>query len=147
MQKTKSEDRLNKINAQVQPIGRTYGGGSGSWQNGMSATGVEPQVGVDPAAGARRTGRQVERQVNMKATVAGGICGGVVGIAVRGLAQEGSPWGPGSGFGDVIGIPALTGFAMAPVLAIAGLLLSQRRPALVNFTLAYFLAAIATTIF
>lgn len=42
MTSSKFEERLNRINASVQPTGRKSGGGSGSWQNGKGATGLEP---------------------------------------------------------------------------------------------------------
>lgn len=49
MTSSKFEDRLNRINASVQPTGRKSGGGSGSWQNGMGATGIEPHFKGDAA--------------------------------------------------------------------------------------------------
>ncbi len=43
MSNAKFEDRLNRINASVTPVGTKTGGGSGSWKNGQSATGQEPR--------------------------------------------------------------------------------------------------------
>ncbi len=42
MSQDKFEERLNRINASVQPTGRKSGGGSGSWHNGADGTGQEP---------------------------------------------------------------------------------------------------------
>ena len=63
-------------------------------------------------------------------------------VALQGLVLALSPWGPGSGLGNAVGVPAIGVMLFIIALAFCTLVLRRKRPARVGFSIAAFLALV-----
>ncbi len=68
----------------------------------------------------------------------GTLVGLIDGVFLAGLTAKGSPWGPGTALGDVIGPPALSGLVLAPLLVFLSLYMRRRWPSFFHFSLGFF---------
>lgn len=67
-------------------------------------------------------------------TLLGVAFGALLGLLLKGMALDGSPWGAGTGlFGDVIGAIALCGFLGAVLVAFLAALRAKTQPELLQF--------------
>jgi hypothetical protein len=75
-----------------------------------------------------------------------GLVAGVAeGMLLAGLTAEVSPWGPGTALGEIISIPVLGLFALAPLMVFVSLFMRKKSPGFFLFSVTY-IAAILTTI-
>ncbi len=81
-----------------------------------------------------------------KIVLMGLVLGAIIGVVAGGLEDPAMPWGPGSGYTDLITLPVLLALVAAPVMAIMGCAMQARYPRLFYFSAAYFPAVILAAI-
>lgn len=104
----------------------------------------EPGVaGVAAATNVKRRQRHPV-MAHMLAVAFGIIFGGLVAVALMGLTFEGSPWGPGTQWREIVYFPTMAGMALAPTLMIISLFVASRRPGVALFSLGYLSGIVVT---
>jgi len=109
--------------------------------SGKSFEGQVSRMGWEP--GARPRPELVDRILDHHGHDAGrdigpsllGVAlGALLGLLLKGMGLDGSPWGAGTGFfGDLIGALALGGFAAAVLAAVLGAMRAKSNPELLQF--------------
>jgi hypothetical protein len=71
--------------------------------------------------------------VPLKPAMLGGLVGFLWSVGLKALLTKGSPIGPGTTAGDILGIPLLLCIPVALLLVLVGVFLRKRRPNLFAF--------------
>lgn len=96
-----------------------------------------------PKAAMRRP-RGVGRNLASMAT--GTLSGILIGVLIQGAVLPGSPWGPGTAYGELVGMAGMAGFLLSLPMVLMSVYLRRTRPGFFFFSVAYAVAAIATAL-
>ncbi len=120
-------DRINRINSRTQYSPADMARGEG----GTAVLMYSSPLREEPSA-----------KRYYKIVLMGLVLGAIIGVVAGGLEDAAMPWGPGSGYSELITLPVLLALVAAPIMAIMGCAMQARYPRLFYFSAAYFPAVI-----
>lgn len=83
---------------------------------------------------------------NLAAMALGTVAGALVGVVVQGAVMPGSPWGPATQHGALIGMFGLGALLASLPLALVSVYMRRRRPGFFFFSAAYAIASISVAL-
>jgi len=76
----------------------------------------------------------------------GFVLGALISVLSIGLSMENTPWGPNSGYNNLVHYATLGGFGLAPFIVVISIFTASSRPGFALFSLAY-ISGIAVPLF
>ncbi len=108
---------------------------------------------VQPCAGPVTSGRPAGRasapapvRGNLAWFALGAVLGVLMGVLMQGAVMPGSPWGPGTEYGVILGMAGMGGLLAAPPLMLVSVYLRRARPGFFFFSVAYGAAVIISAL-
>lgn len=80
---------------------------------------------------------------NLATMAIGAVAGALMGVLVQGAVLPGSPWGPGTQYGALLGLIGLAGLLASLPLALMSVYMRRRRPFFFFFSAAYAISVIS----